>query len=173
MEENIFDVIEEMEGLVPEYSYSSIAEIVKTDKKVRSVLISEMKKIKDYFFHVVQVSYELQQDRLSEAAEKAWNDVDSLLDWLENSKTAHFGGDKKTCNECKERVEKDIHNLVRKDKELVGAVRDMKRNVHLMYKALLEKGKERQFIKNLDEIKEYVKEIDSLLQEREKTITGE
>ncbi len=173
MEENMLDVMERMESLVPEYSYSSVSNIVKTDKLVRELLIAEMKKIKDYLFHVVQVSYELQRDKLSDAAEDAWDDVDSLVDMIENSKTTKLKGNKRYCEECKERIESDIQNILRRDRQLVMEVKDMKRTVYLLYRALLEKGKERHFIKNLGKIKKYSDGISSLLDAREKIITGE
>jgi uncharacterized protein YlaI len=173
MEESMLDIIERMESLVPEYSYSSIKSIVKTDRQVRDFLLAELKSIKDYLFHVVQVSYELQRDKLSRAAEGSWDDIDTLVDRAENSKTAKMKGNKKFCEDCKKRIDTKIHDLVRRDRELVMEVRDMKRTAHLLYKALFEKGKETHFIKNLDSIKKYVDQIGTLLDERERIITGE
>ena len=170
--ESLLDAIERMESFVPGYSYSGIPSIVKTDRDVRNVLINEMKKIKDYFFHVVQVSYELQRDRLSEVAERAWDEVDTIIDRIENSKTAKLEGSKTLCKECEKRLEKNLQNLVRRDRDLVMTVRDMKRAVHLLYRSLLDKGKERHFIKNLDKTKKYMDEINCLLEEREKIIAG-
>ena len=173
MEESVHDMMERMETLVPEYSYSSITDIVKTDGLVREFLLAEMKKIKDYLFHVVQVSYELQKDKLSEAVEGAWDDMETLVDRVENSKTSKLKGDKEYCKECQGRIESDLHNIVRRDRELVMEVRDMKRAVYLLYRALLDKGKERHFIKNLAKIKKYRNEIHSLLDKRERIIAGE
>jgi hypothetical protein len=172
VEDSLLDVMERMEGLVPEYSYSGISEIVRTDREIRDVLVSEVKKIKDYLFHVVQVSYELHRDRLSEVAERAWDDVDTLVDRIENSKTSSLAGSKTHCNECKKRIEGDLGNIVRRDRELVLTVRDMKRLVHMLYWSLLRKGDERKFIKNLDKIKKYRDEINRLLDERERSIVG-
>ncbi len=173
MEESMLDIMERMESLVPEYSYSSISGIVKTDRQVRDFAIGELKKIKDYMFHVVQVSYELQRDKLSEAVEGSWDEMDTLVDRVENSKTAKMKGNKKYCEECKKRIDSSIHQLVRTDRNLVMQVRDMKRTAHLLYKALLERGKEKHFIKNLDKIKKYADDISALLDERERIITGE
>jgi hypothetical protein len=172
MEESMLDIMERMESLVPEYSYSSVKSIVKTDGLVRGFLIEGLKGIKDYLFHVVQVSYELQKDKLSEATEGSWDDLDSLVDRVENSKTAKMKINKKFCEECKQRIEEDIHQLVRRDRELVMEVNDMKRTVYLLYRALLDKGKEKHFIKNLGKIKKYTDSINSLLDERERIITG-
>jgi hypothetical protein len=169
----MFDIMERMESLVPEYSYSSVKEIAHTDKMVRDVVISELKQIKDYLFHVVQVSYELQRDKLSDAAEDAWEDIDILIDKVENSKTSKLKGNKSHCEECKARIEKHLHIIVRRDKEIVNAVKDMRKAVQIVYKSLLEKGKEGHFIKNLEEIKKYRAEIDTLLDEREKGLMGE
>ncbi len=173
MEESMLDVIENMERVVPEYSYSSVAAIVQTDEKVRDFLLEKMKEIKDYLFHVVQISYELQRDKLSEAAESVWNDVKILMNRIENSKTASLKGDKNYCVECKDRIEKNIQSLVRRDRELVMSSKDMRRTAHLLYKELIEKGRERHFIKGVDGIKKYVGEMDSLLDKRERIITGE
>jgi hypothetical protein len=172
MEESMLDIMERMESLVPEYSYSSIASIVKTDKNVRSFVLAELKSIKDYLFHVVQVSYELQRDKLSESVEGSWDDLETLVDRIENSKTSKMKGNKKYCEDCKKRIDSSIHKLVRRDRELVIEVRDMKRTAHLLYKALFEKGREKHFIKNLDKIKKYVDLISTLLDDRERIITG-
>ena len=172
MEESMFDIMERMESLVPEYSYSSIKDIVKTDGQVRAFLLSEIKCIKDSLFHVVQVSYELQKDKLSNAAEGAWDEMDTLVDKIENSKTSRMKGDKQYCEECKKRIEVEIGSMVRKDRELVMEVKDLKRTVHLLYKALLDKGMEGHFIKNLSRIKKYIDAIDSLIDAREMIITG-
>lgn len=172
MEESMFDIMERMESLVPEYSYSSIQDIVKTDGQVRGFLLSEIKGIKDSLFHVVQVSYELQKDKLSNAAEGAWDEMDILVDKIENSKTSKMKGDKQYCEECKKRIEVEIGSMVRKDRELVMEVKDLKRTVHLLYRALLDEGREGHFIKNLSRIKKYVDAINSLLDAREMIITG-
>ncbi|MBN2330346.1 MAG: hypothetical protein JXC85_00885 [Candidatus Aenigmarchaeota archaeon] len=173
VEESMLDIMERMETLVPEYSYSSIASVVKTDKKVRRFLLAELKAIKDYMFHVVQVSYELQRDKLSRSVEGSWDDLDSLVDRVENSKTSKMKGNRKYCEDCKKRIDENIHDLVRRDRELVIEVRDMKRTAHMLYKALFDKGNEARFIKNLDRIKKYVDQVSSLLDERERIITGE
>jgi hypothetical protein len=173
MEENTHDMLERIESLVPEYSYSSIEDIVRTDEKIREFLLERIKEIKDRLFHVVQISYELERDKLSEIAEGVWEDADILLDRVENSRTSSLKGDKKCCEECKERIDKDIHNLIRRDRQLLLAMRDMRRIVHFLYNELLEKGRESQFIKSADQIKKYAAEITALLQEREKSIFGE
>jgi len=172
MEESMHDILERMESLIPEYSYSSISDIVKTDKKVKELLLSEMKQIKDYLFHIVQVSYELQRDQLSDAAESSWDDVDSLVDRLENAKLFKFKGDKKSCDECKKKVESELQNLIRRDRELVMEVRDLKRTVYLLYRALFDQGREKHFINSLGKIKKYVEEISTLLDIRENIIAG-
>lgn len=169
----MLDIMERMESLVPEYSYSSIAGIVKTDKKVREFLLAELKSIKDYLFHVVQISYELQRDKLSRSVEGSWDDMDTLVDRVENSKTSKMKGNQKYCEDCKKRIDASIHDLVRRDRELIIEVRDMKRTAHMMYKALLERGREAHFIKNLDRIKKYIDQVSSILDERERIITGE
>ncbi|MCK4714607.1 MAG: hypothetical protein KAT35_03460 [Candidatus Aenigmarchaeota archaeon] len=171
MEENLFDIMERMESLIPEYSYTSVKCIIETDKKFKQVLVSEIKKIKDYMFHVVQVSYELQRDKLSEAAETVWDDISSIVSRIEVSKTCDRKG-KQACADCKKRIEKNLRELIRKDRELVVAVKDMKTVAYALYKELLEKGREKYFIKNLDKIKTYNDEIISLLEEREKSILG-
>ena len=171
MEENLFDIMERMESLIPEYSYTSVECIIETDKKVKQVLVSEIKKIKDCMFHVVQVSYELQRDKLSEAAETAWDDISSLVSRIEVSKTCDRKG-RQACADCKIRIENKLRELIRKDRELVIAVKDMRTVAQALYRELLEKGREKYFIKNLDKIKTYIDEIISLLEEREKNILG-
>jgi hypothetical protein len=172
LEENFMDMIERMESLVPEYSYSSVNDMVRTDRDVRLYLVGEIKKVKNMLFHVVQVGYELHRDRLSEAAEGAYDDIDSLLDRVENSKTSKMAGSEKFCEECKKRIEQDMHNLIRSDRQLVVKVMDMKRTVHLLHMALMGEGREGHFIKNLEKIKNYRNEINSLLESREKSIVG-
>ena len=172
MEESMLDIMERMESLVPEYSYSSIKDIVKTDSQVREFLLAEIKFVKDQLFHVVQISYELQKDKLSDAAEGAWDEMDTLVDKIENSRIAKKKGDKHYCEECRNRIGAEIRSMVRKDRELVMEVRDLKRTVHLLYKALLEQGRERHFIKNLSKVKNYIAAISSLLDTREIIITG-
>lgn len=173
MDENLHDLIEMMEGMVPEYTYDSVTDIVKTDKAVRNHLISEMKKIKEYLFHVVQISYELQRDKLTHSSERAWDDVDSLIDSLQNSKISKLEGDKEHCEECKKKMESDMASLVRRDKELVNSVIDAKRLVILIYRDLLDKGKERSFIKNINKIKKDFSQIQDLIDLRERHILGD
>lgn len=172
MEDNMLDIMERMENLVPEYSYSNVKDIVKTDSQVRGYLLDEIKGIKDSLFHVVQISYELQKDKLSDAAEGAWDDMDSLVDRIENSKTSKMKGDKHFCEECKNRIEVEIGSMVRKDRELIMEVSDLKRTVHLLYRALLDQGREGHFIKNLSKVKKYIDSINSLLEAREMIVTG-
>lgn len=172
MEDNLFDLLERMESIVPEYSYENVRKIAETDKKIKAHLISEMKAVKDDMFHVVQVSYELQRDRLSDASEGVWDDIKSVMNRIENSRTCNPDGGRKHCNECMERVEKNHRNIIRRDRELIILAKDLKGNVHALYKMLFDKGKEKHFIKNLDKIKTYVDELNSLIEEREKSIAG-
>ena len=164
-------MMEMMESLVPEYSYTNVKCIIETDKKVKQFLVSEIKKVKDYMFHAVQVSYELQRDNLSEAAESIWDDIMSLVNRIEVSKVCDKKG-KQACEDCKKRIEKNLQELIRKDRELVIAVKSMKMVAYALYRALFDKGKENYFIKNLDKIKTCNDEIISLLDEREKSILG-
>jgi len=166
------DMIERMESLVPEYSYSSVKDMVRTDRDVRLYLVGEMKKVKNMLFHVVQVGYELHRDKLSDAAEGAYDDIDSLLDRVENSRTAKMEGSEKFCEECKKRIERDMHNIIRSDRNLVVTVMDMKRTAHLLHRALMVEGREGHFIKNLEKVKNYRNEIIKLLDSREKSIVG-
>ena len=171
MEEDFFDILERMESLVPEYKYRSIKEISATDRKIREFLIEQMKKVKTYLFDAVQISYELDRDRLSEETEDAWEEVDIAMDRVENSSINKLKG-KKRCDDCRKHVEKNLQNLIRRDRELVLAVQDLERTGHMLNRSLFMKGKERYFIKNLSKIKPYCREIDRLLQEREKILTG-
>ena len=171
-EESMMDIMERMESLVPEYSYESVSDIVRTDGMVRDFLISKMKEIKDCMFHVVQISYELQRDRLSESAESAWNELDSLLDRVENSGVSGMKGRKKYCRECKERIQKNIGNLIRRDRELVLAAKNMRRVAQLLYRELLDKGSEARFISGVNTIKRCADEMTGLLEERDRSIRG-
>ncbi len=171
MDESLFDMMERMESLVPEYSYTSVKCIIDTDRKVKDFLVSEIKKVKEYMFHVVQVSYELQKDRLSEAAEEIWDEVKSLVSRIEVIKTCTKKG-KHACGDCKKRIEKNLMELIRRDRELVLAVREMKRTAYALYRSLLDKGREGYFIKNLDKIKTYADDIAAMLEDREKSMLG-
>ena len=139
MEESLFDMMERMESLIPEYSYTNVKCIMDTDRRVKDFLVSEIRQVKDYMFHVVQVSYELQKDRLSEAAEDIWDEIQSLASRMEVSKTCGKKG-KSACGDCRKRIERDLANLIRRDRELVLAVSGMKRTAYALYKSLLEKG---------------------------------
>ncbi len=170
MEESLFDIMERMESVVPEYSYTNVKCIIETDRKVKGFLVSEISKVKDYMFHVVQVSYELRKDRLSEAAEDIWDEIKSLVSRIELSRTCKKSG--KACEACRRKIEKSLMELIRKDRELVLEVRNMKMTAHGLYKALLEKGREKYFIKNLDKIKTHIDNITSIIEERDKNIIG-
>ncbi len=171
MSDDFFDIMEMMEGVVPEYSYTNVKCAVETDAKVKQFLVSEIKKVKDVMFHVVQVGFELQRDKLSMAAEAIWDETRSLAIRAEVSRTCGKKG-KKACDACTKKVEKDLRDLIRRDKELVTKVREMKAVAHSLHRTLLEKGRENYFIKNLDKIKVYTDEIASLMKEREKIVTG-
>jgi hypothetical protein len=171
MDESLFDMMERMESLVPEYSYTNVKCIIDTDRKVKAFLVAEINKVKEYMFHVVQVSYELQKDRLSEATEEIWDEVKSLVSRIEVSKTCTKKG-KQACEDCKKRIEKNLRELIRRDRQLVLAVRGLKRTAYALYRLLLDKGKEGYFIKNLDKIKTYADDIKAMLDEREKSIIG-
>jgi hypothetical protein len=171
VEESLFDMMERMESLVPEYSYGSVESIIDTDRRVKGYLVSELKLVKDYMFHVVQVSYELQRDRLSEAAEDIWDEIKSLVSRMEVSKTCGKKGSK-ACEECRKRIEKNLSELISRDRQLVMEVSSMKTTAQSLYGALLEKGREKYFIKNLDKIKTYAENITSILDDREKNIIG-
>lgn len=166
------DMIEKMEGIVPEYSYSNIEGISSTDRAVKSFALKEVRKAKDEMFHVVQTSYELQRDRLSEAAEDIWDDMSSLLARIENSKECNPKESAEHCEKCMKRVEKDMANIIRNDRELVMKVREMNREIIKMKKMLFDKGKEKRFIKNLDKIKTYITEIEDIIESREHSILG-
>jgi uncharacterized hydantoinase/oxoprolinase family protein len=172
MKENLFDLIERMESIIPDYGYQSVSKISETDKKIKMHLISQIKLVKDDMFHVVQSSYELQRDRLSEASENVWDDVTSLMNRIENSKTCNPKGGKQHCEECMKRVERNLHSILRKDRELILMLKDMKKDTRVLYRTLFDKGEEKSFIKNLDKIKTYVNEINELIEEREKSIVG-
>ena len=86
--EHIFDTMERMESLIPDYSYRDMKNMVETDKKIRQLVISEFKIIKDYMFHVVQVSFELHKEKLTEASEDYWDDIKHLMNIAESSTIA-------------------------------------------------------------------------------------
>lgn len=173
MKESMMDIVERMESVVPEYSYSSVNDFLRTDTAVREHLLGEMKGMKEQLFHVVQMSYEMQKDRLSDSAEKIWEELDGLVDRLENSPVAKMSGDKASCEECQKRIAERILEVVRKDRELVMETRDMKRTAYILYKDLLERGNEGRFIKNLSRIKDYAVSVNSLLDARESFIMGD
>ncbi len=172
MDESFFDIMERMESLVPEYGYSNMKNIRETDRKIRAYLISVLKTIKDDLFHVVQASYEIEKDKLSEAAEDVWDDVTSLVKRAENSNICSQKDSDDICKKCVSRAEKNLSNLIRRDRELVLMVKDMSKDARMLNKMLFDRGREKYFIKNLDKIKTYSEEIISLLEEREKSITG-
>jgi hypothetical protein len=122
---------------------------------------------------VVQVSYELQRDSLSKAAEGAWDEVSSLLSRIQSSRLCacgeHASGG---CESCRENAQRKLDELVRKDRQLVDAVREMKASVRELYSALIGKGREDYFIRNLDQIKKYTETVTTILEEREKIVRG-
>ncbi|MFH0956566.1 MAG: hypothetical protein V1813_01750, partial [Candidatus Aenigmatarchaeota archaeon] len=128
--EKFFDSVEMMENTIPDYGYLEAGKVEETDRKVRELLISEVREMKDTMFHVVQVGYELQRDGLSYAAETAWDDVSSLLSRIQSARLCRCdrrqpGG----CEPCRERAERCFHELVRNDRRLVEAVKGMKVSV--------------------------------------------
>jgi hypothetical protein len=170
---NMHDVLEEMEHLVPEYSYANLSAIVRTDKLFRQALIDDIKEIKDYLFHAVQASYELQRDALSRESESAWLDVDLLLGKVRNSGTGRLEEESETaCTDCRRRIEHDMVEVLIRDREIARLVRELKAITRELHKELFQKGNERRFIKNLDKIKECAKETERLVREREKHIMG-
>jgi len=172
MEESLMDIIERMEGLVPEYSYSDIENISSTDRAVKSFLSKQLRNAKDEMFHVVQTSYELHRDRLSEAAEDVWDDLSALLARIANSRECDPKGSAEHCEKCMKRVEKDMENIIRRDRELVLKADEMNRELLRLKKMLFERGREKQFIKNLDKIKTYIDEMHDLIEQREHSILG-
>ncbi|UCD03192.1 MAG: hypothetical protein JSV63_00970 [Candidatus Aenigmatarchaeota archaeon] len=172
MEENLFDLLERMESIIPDYSYESMKKIAETDKKIKAHLLSEMKVIKDNMFHVVQASYEIQRDKLSEGAEDVWDDITSLMNRIENSRTCNPKGGKDYCEKCMRRVERNLRDIISMDRRLVVTTGNMKGDVHTLYKMLFDEGREKSFIKNLDKIKTYVEELNTMVDEREKSIVG-
>ena len=169
-----FDAVERMENEIPEYGYSEKARFDETDRKVRDLVSSDVREIKDAMFHVVQVSYELQKDDLSKAAEGAWDDVSALLSRVQSSRlcTCRKHADE-GCESCRDNAQRKLDELVKKDRELVDSVREMKASVRQLYAALLGKGREGYFIRNLDQVKKYVEQVTAILQEREKIVRGE
>lgn len=171
--EKFFDALERMENEIPDYGYSERAGFDETDRKVRDLVSSDVRQVKDTMFHVVQVSYELQKDELSKAAEGAWDDVTSLLSRVQSSRLcACSKHEPDGCEACRENAQRKMDELVRKDRELVGAVREMKASVRELYSALLGKGRENYFIRNLGQIKKYTETVTVILQEREKIVRG-
>ncbi len=171
MTESLFDMLERMESMVPEYSYTTIEKMVETDRKIREFMIGQMKEVKDMMFHVVQVSYELQKDRLSEEAEAAWDNVTALMTMVQSTKACDMK-DKKGCEVCRKNVEDSLYELIRKDRHLVLSVLGMKKQTGTLYRALLDKGREKYFIKNLGKINNCVDEVRTLLAERDAAIKG-
>jgi hypothetical protein len=171
--EKFFDAMERMENEIPQYGYSETSGFDETDRKVRDLVSVDVREMKDTMFHVVQVSYELQRDSLSKAAEGAWDDVSSLLAKVQSSRLCacrkHGGGG---CESCRDNAQKKLDELVRKDRQLVDAVREMKVSVRGLYSALIDKGKEDYFIRNLDQIKKYTETVATILEEREKIVRG-
>lgn len=171
--EKFFDAMERMENEIPDYGYSDTGSFDETDRKVRDLVSSDVRDMKDTMFHVVQVSYELQRDSLSQAAEGAWDDMSSLLSMVQSSRLCtcrkHDAGG---CETCRENAQRKLDELVRKDRELVDAVREMKASVRELYRALLGKGREGYFIRNLDQIKKYTEQVTTILKDREKIVKG-
>ncbi len=159
------DALEAMENMLPSYSYADIDKMTDTDRKVRDVLVSDLMEIKEQMFHVVQVSYELRRDNLSQAAEPIWDEMSSLLARVRASRLCEHK-DSKGCKLCMEGVERNILKVVIKDKELVSSVKSIKAASRMLYRSLMEKGMEKYFIRNLDKIKTGVEEINTLLEER-------
>ena len=171
MQESLFDMLERMESMVPDYGYATIERMTQTDRKIREFMLEEMRGVKDSMFHVVQVSYELQRDRLSDAAEDVWDEVSSLMTRVQSTRICQLK-DKKACEACRDKVEENLYDIIRKDRQLVLAVLELKRNAGILYRALLNKGREKYFIKNLDRIKNCIEQVNSLLEERDATIRG-
>jgi hypothetical protein len=166
-----FDSLEVMENTIPSYGYSDASKAEETDKRVRDLLISEVREMKETMFHVVQVGYELQRDGLSNAAEAAWDEVGTLLSRLQSSRLCRCGKKEQGgCGSCQEKAERSLIELVRNDRELIEAVKGMKASVRSLYKAVLEKGLENHFIRNINQIKNYTELVSGILAEREKTL---
>jgi hypothetical protein len=165
MSQRLFDAMESMEGIVPEYGYSGMEKMMETDRRIKEFLVQEMKEAKERMFHVVQVSYELQKDRLSEAAEGTWDGITALMSKVQAARLSE-AGDEKGCERCMKAVEKNMRELIMKDRELVTAVREMKAVTRMLHRELFDKGKERYFIKNLKRINNYVDEVSTLLDQR-------
>ena len=170
-DEHIFDTLERMESIIPEYGYGTVRKVVGTDVRIRAFVLSEVSTIKDYMFHVVQVSFELQKDKLTEAAEDVWDEMKHLMNRVEVSRVSKLKS-KKDCDDCQKRVQDNMFKLIKKDRELVIAVKDMKSVVYSLYRELFTKGREHHFIKNLGKIKTYIEDIISIVDERDGIITG-
>ncbi len=170
-DEHIFDTLERMESIIPDYGYSTVNKVIETDRNIREFVISDVSIIKNYMFHVVQVSFELQRDRLTDAAEGMWDDVKHLANRAGVSRVPK-GKNRKDCESCQERVNDNLRELIRKDRELVIAVKDMKSAAYAVYRELFTHGREKHFIKNLNKIKTYTEDIIGILDERDKIIAG-
>ena len=172
MEENLFDTIERMQSIIPDYSYENIKKVSETDSRIKAHLLKEMKGIKENMFHVVQASYEIQRDKLSEASEDVWDDITSLMNRIENSKTCDPKSGREHCDKCMKRIMKNLRTIMTTDRDIIRTTKSMKGDVNVLYKILFEKGREKSFIKNLDKIKTYITDINDMIDTRGKSVVG-
>ena len=72
--------IKAVEKFIPAYDYSSESRAEATDGKICKFMIEEVRKSKDYLFHIIQVAYELHEESLDKNFQGLRDDLDIFSD---------------------------------------------------------------------------------------------
>lgn len=119
--------IKAVEKFIPAYDYSSESRAEATDGKICKFMIEEVRKSKDYLFHIIQVAYELHEESLDKNFQGLRDDLDIFSDEI---KVRNFEWSRNLSQAW-------IEKLIKHDYHLVQQMHKLNKELDDLYKIFM------------------------------------
>lgn len=119
--------IKAVEKFIPAYDYSSESRAEATDGKICKFMIEEVRKSKDYLFHIIQVAYELHEESLDKNFQGLRDDLDIFSDEI---KVRNFQWSRNLSQAW-------IEKLIKHDYHLVQQMHKLNKELDDLYKIFM------------------------------------
>jgi hypothetical protein len=141
---------------IPAYDYSSESRAEATDGKICRFMIEEIRKSKDYLFHIIQVAYELHEESLNKNFQGLRDDLDVFSDEI---KVRNFQWSRDLSQAWIEKLIKHDYHLVQQMQKLNTELYDL----HKIFLKVVKLYPKKTDPKQLEQVRKLIKLLEKAI----------